>query len=109
MLIVIMILALAIAPLMAGAALILRRQLPGRSIGEVIHRLLAWSVLGTLALMLVGCGLTLTKGCVPDDLVCDAPAMAAAGVIMLGATLAVVIAFVGGPVAYLVLRITERK
>ena len=53
--------------------------------------------------------MTMASDCPALDTVCDAPGMAAAGVMMIGALLIGLVFFVGGPVAYLALKLVERK
>ncbi|MEO7364971.1 MAG: hypothetical protein ABIW03_01470 [Sphingomicrobium sp.] len=100
--------AIVVAAIAAATAVMANKRWPQRTIRQLLDRIITWLVLGTFVLMAVGCALVLRTGCAPDDHVCDGPAMAAAGVTILGAMLVAAAVVVGTPVAYLVLKVLRR-
>jgi hypothetical protein len=90
-------------------ALVLNHRSPERTIRQILDRTISWIAIGLLVLTLSGCLYTLRIGCPPDDNVCDAPAMAAMGIVLLGAIAVVELLFFGIPAAFFVLKMVRRK
>jgi hypothetical protein len=95
--------------LAALLAVFVSRRRPELTIPQVLERVVLWLLLATMALMALGCALVLHSGCAPENRVCDAPMMAAAGVTSLGALVAALVVVVGVPAASVVLKLTQRR
>jgi hypothetical protein len=109
MLIELLITVLVVASVAAPVALLMSFRRPDRAVGVLVTRTVFWLVLGTFVLTIIGCAYFLREKCLPDDNVCDAPAMAAMGVTFLGGLIAALIVVVGAPAAYVILRLLRRK
>ncbi len=100
---------LVVAAASSALAVLLNRRSPEKTIRQILDRAISWAAVGVLVLTLSGCLYALHTGCPPDDNVCDAPTMAAMGIVMIGAIAAVEVVFVGIPAAFFALKMTRRK
>jgi uncharacterized membrane protein len=97
-----------VAAIAAAAAFLANKRWPQRTISQLTNRIVNWLVLSTFILMFVGCALVARTRCAPDDRVCDGPAMAAAGVMIVGVMIVAAVVLVGAPVAYSLLKVLRR-
>ena len=101
--------AASVAAVAAVAAFLANKRWPQSTIGQLTNRIVNWLVLSAFILMIVGCALVARTGCAPDDSVCDGPATAAAGVMILGVMIVAAVVLVGAPVAYSLLTVLRRR
>ena len=94
---------LLVALLAAGIAAIANRKWPHRTLAQLATLTVSALVVGLFALTIVWMLWFISAPC-PEDSVCDAGAMAAAGVVMFGAIELITALVVGAPVAYFTLR-----
>jgi uncharacterized membrane protein len=95
--------ALIMGLLAAATAAVANRKWPQRSVSQITTFTVFALVVGFFVLT-IGWMLWFMSAPCPEDSVCDAGAMAAAGVIMFGAIDLIAAIAVGGPVAYLTVR-----
>jgi hypothetical protein len=100
---------LVVALLSALAAVVASRRWPQKTIRQLVDRVVVWLMLSTIALTVGGSVWALHMECAPDVRVCDAPVMAAFGIIFLGAMVLGVVVVVGVPVVIAVLRLARRS
>lgn len=93
----------------AVAAYLANRRRPDVAIRETVDRIVTWLTLATFTLALAGCAFILGKGCAPQEAACDMPAMAAAGVMWIGAIALVAVLAFGIPVSYVTLKLLRSK
>jgi hypothetical protein len=98
-----------VAVISAIATWLASERWPNLTIAQILSRVLNFLTLTTVLLMVVGCGLIFRTECAPDDRVCDGPAMAAAGVTLLGATILAAVVVIGLPVGYILLRLLRDR
>ena len=98
-----------VAAVSAALALALNHRSPERTIRQILDRAISWAGIGLLVLTLGGCLYTLHSGCPSGDTVCDAPAMGAMGIILVGAIAAVELLLFGIPAAFFALKMVRRK
>ena len=91
------------------AAMICNRRWPEKSQAEIARVILRYGMVGAILLMVAGCVYLGSQPCAPDDTVCDAPAMAQAGVIGLGSIILVGLVLIGTPAIYLTLKFVRWK
>jgi hypothetical protein len=94
---------LVVALLAAGIAAIANRKCPHRTLAQLTTFTVLALVVGLFALTIAWMLWFMSVPC-PEDSVCDAGAMAAAGVILFGAIEVITALVVGAPVAYFTLR-----
>jgi hypothetical protein len=100
---------LVVALLSALVAIVANRQWPQKTIRQVVDRVVASLTLSTIALTVGGSIWASRMECAPQVRVCDAPVMAAVGIIFIGAMVLGVVVLVGVPVAIAVLRLSRRS
>jgi hypothetical protein len=101
--------AIVVGPVAALSAYLANRRSPYRSIRQIMDRVISWLAIATFVLSVAGCYHVMSRPCAPEASVCDAPAMAAAGSLVLGGLVLVAVLVIGIPAAYVTLKLVRLK
>jgi len=100
---------LVVALISGGTAAFANHKWPEKPIRVLTNRIVSYGILCTVILMIGGCAYFLAQPCPPDDFVCDAPAMAQAGVLAMGSFIIAALVLVGVPTILVTLNVLRRR